>query len=1328
MNDTHATENVKDLTWVGLISRAVAKGKLLGSTCHLYSSNTIDKDTNNPDPCVCGRRKSIHSFAQDPLTHLRRSSIWEESKYATEAHVSVYGVWKSKTKFVRWDHTRIKITTDAASDRTEKTSLSTMAEILRDDAKGNTPDLLISCYGGAKYFKMNDKLEKEFMEGIGLAAATEGVWLLTTGLNSGVSKVIGQSVERYALLNEKASNYTVIGLSSWGCLSDRTRYVLKKQTQLDLAKNQTKRTSVPKMTGAFVIRNISNEDILWSTIDENQPDTFETNHTHLLLLDDGSQGERRTSAGTEPFYISDTPRSDLVRQLKKLTECHAVTILVEGGLSSLDVIQHDISAQRPVVIIHGSGRLATAIGNLLELADDHTLIEKEEIKRQLRSFAKQRHLNDTLLSSIQSTLAPANRAYLTLFRLDDKTSLTDTIFLAVFKAYMHRENTQRTGNSEHMKKMLDLAVKWNYINGIVQNTKIILNNPEWSADLFERALLTNRPAIVDYFLRRQHDILETKEFVKSKPKSMSDIAAMFRAAMTTMQIGKTTANIQLQVSTPGEITTQEKDEAMLRASFSLKFIVTQLYAMTTNIYIKSSYPVCSPGDLDRLYYRLIGPYTESFFYKLSTRNRLANDIRNKLRSLLTRFKYLTRKSTVVPLQRPDERNIDAFSENNTERIVSPIIVLAKPDPLQVCLECFPAPDTFGSQEMLREIFLWAVIEGYSEMAFILLLQIKSRISAALIAAGITSRLMSTYDGYLDRLHKFRKQSSDYERFATACIDDCYRRNERRACQLLLRETPLFGNVTCMQIAISSRIRSFINSRCFNQVLNRQWYGVLCQSTNRSLLSKILFIMSLLSMGLLAPLLITYRNDFPEENQPRQFNISTEEKDVSLKQRRWEGIEDQDGTKLNYIQKVRHFHRTPIVRMSYDFLFYIWMLLAFSNVMLFEMKSPHSELHWTEIYVIVTISLMLIEDIRKCLMEYITQMLERWHQSDMWMIFVYAPPYVLFYIGIALKFASKIRPDFFTPARIVLAIDLELWFLFSLRFVSAVKLLGPKLFMIRNMLRDLTGFIYIIFVCIAAYGIVSRSLTRYSSIEMNAKNLSSSILYRPYWFLYSIVDDERNELDGIIESPSSSSDEVFEATVNQILLAFHMLFINILILNLLIAVFNFTIMDVQDKSEYLWRYQRYELIRNYFEQPLLAFPPLSIVGYFWTLLKYCLRRRDVARIFKRFATKQSNNEWTNFENAATYSYTRTFVDRMYADSSTLVIPTFSETDELKAEIEDLKRKNNEMRVVIDNLNAQSKLSIPAMNWMMTAMDRVKMSSQRPPPLLVSASAPDTRDEI
>ncbi len=35
----------------------------------------------------------------------------------------------------------------------------------------------------------------------------------------------------------------------------------------------------------------------------------------------------------------------------------------------------------------------------------------------------------------------------------------------------------------------------------------------------------------------------------------------------------------------------------------------------------------------------------------------------------------------------------------------------------------------------------------------------------------------------------------------------------------------------------------------------------------------------------------------------------------------------------------------------------------------------------------------------------------------------------------------------------------------------------------------------------------------------------------------------------------------------------------------------------------------------------------------------------------------NKNWTDFEYAATYNYTRTFVDIMCRDTSTLIIPTY-----------------------------------------------------------------------
>lgn len=195
-------------------------------------------------------------------------------------------------------------------------------------------------------------------------------------------------------------------------------------------------------------------------------------------------------------------------------------------------------------------------------------------------------------------------------------------------------------------------------------------------------------------------------------------------------------------------------------------------------------------DLDGLYYRLIGPYAESFFRVRSTRDRFGIDLNNLWKYLATRF--MQKKNETKKLS----KNRVHPEQSETEKKAVKAVEM---NPIQNLLESYYASKTFDNEEMLRDIFLWAVISGHAEMAFILLLQVKSRIIASLIAAGIARRFRFTQSGYLDRLHKFQKQSKDYELFAKSCIDDCYQRNERLACQLLLRQIPSFGNVTCMQV-------------------------------------------------------------------------------------------------------------------------------------------------------------------------------------------------------------------------------------------------------------------------------------------------------------------------------------------------------------------------------------------------------------------------------------------------------------------------------------------------------------------------------------------------
>ncbi len=59
---------------------------------------------------------------------------------------------------------------------------------------------------------------------------------------------------------------------------------------------------------------------------------------------------------------------------------------------------------------------------------------------------------------------------------------------------------------------------------------------------------------------------------------------------------------------------------------------------------------------------------------------------------------------------------------------------------------------------------------------------------------------------------------------------------------------------------------------------------------------------------------------------------------------------------------------------------------------------------------------------------------------------------------------------------------------------------------------MAAFVYMIFIAIAAYGVVSRALILYKQIPFTAKKLFGEIFYEPYWFIYGEVSDKQL-LDG-----------------------------------------------------------------------------------------------------------------------------------------------------------------------------------------------------------------------
>ena len=111
---------------------------------------------------------------------------------------------------------------------------------------------------------------------------------------------------------------------------------------------------------------------------------------------------------------------------------------------------------------------------------------------------------------------------------------------------------------------------------------------------------------------------------------------------------------------------------------------------------------------------------------------------------------------------------------------------------------------YSKDQMLRDLFLWAVFMNMHEMAKVFLVQLESRFCAALIASAIFKRYASLAST-VDLEEKLRSQALEFETYAANFIDHCYKYDERTACELVFRQVPLFGCVTCMQV-ISNTVR------------------------------------------------------------------------------------------------------------------------------------------------------------------------------------------------------------------------------------------------------------------------------------------------------------------------------------------------------------------------------------------------------------------------------------------------------------------------------------------------------------------------------------------
>ncbi|WAQ95863.1 TRPM8-like protein, partial [Mya arenaria] len=178
-------------------------------------------------------------------------------------------------------------------------------------------------------------------------------------------------------------------------------------------------------------------------------------------------------------------------------------------------------------------------------------------------------------------------------------------------------------------------------------------------------------------------------------------------------------------------------------------------------------------------------------------------------------------------------------------------------------------------------------------------------------------------------------------------------------------------------------------------------------------------------------------------------------------------------------------------------------------------------------------------------------------------------------------------------RVLLAFSFITFSIRLLQGFTSISTIGPLLIMIKRMFGDMLNFIGVLAVVVISYAVAMRAILYPGS------TFSWTTLYitfnKPFWNIFGelFLDDfegldESNLVNGTLHTQAP-----FIRYLSPVLLGMYMFIVQILLLNLLIAIFNFTVNDVHEDATRHAALQRLQLLLEY-DQKHIASVPFNFV--------------------------------------------------------------------------------------------------------------------------------------
>ncbi|TMS14773.1 Transient receptor potential cation channel subfamily M member 5 [Larimichthys crocea] len=308
-------------------------------------------------------------------------------------------------------------------------------------------------------------------------------------------------------------------------------------------------------------------------------------------------------------------------------------------------------------------------------------------------------------------------------------------------------------------------------------------------------------------------------------------------------------------------------------------------------------------------------------------------------------------------------------------------------------------------------------------------------------------------------------------------------------------------------------------------------------------------------------------------------------------------------------------------------------------------------------------------------------------------------------------------------RAVMAIDFMVFTLRLIHIFVVHKQLGPKIIIVGKMVKDVFFFLFFLAVWLLAYGVANQALLY--SYDPRPGWIFRRVFYRPYLHIFGQIPIHEMDADKLEEKMCTNNITRIEAGEEPclntfanwlvvILLVIYLLFTNIVLVNLLIAMFSYTFSKVQERSDTYWKFQRYNLIVEYHSRPCLA-PPFIILSHLNLLIKRYIRRipsvksrHFVLELRGRKASRLNTWEAIQKENLLSAQ------NKRQRDSDTARLKcTSAKVDSVLKQMTEIRDHDRRLR----QLETELEYCCSALSWMTDALSQSSLiKTGRPPPLL------------